>query len=48
MTPFRRKFYNTKMECQYQLTLHLIYILPLGLTLHSVITIAQQMLVAKF
>ena len=48
MTPFRRKSYNIKMECQYQLTLHLIYILPLGLTLFSVTTIAQQKLIAKF
>ena len=48
MTPFRRRFYNIKMERQLILTLHLIYILPLGLILLSVTTIAQQMLVAKF
>ena len=48
MTLFRRKFYNTKMERQYQLALHLIYILPLGLILLFVTTIAQQMLLAKF
>jgi hypothetical protein len=36
------------MERQYQLALHLIYILPLGLILLSVTTIAQQMLFAKF
>ena len=48
MTPFRRRFYNIKMECQYQLALHLIYILPLGLILLSVTTIAQQKLFAKF